>query len=160
MHLSTVCNVRINLRSIVRRTAGITLAGKPNGGHEQQQQVTHCTDLVALHVGVVRNSRIVTRQPSCPATNPGIDMSKPSLQLIHSSNGDRAGVKRSQNGGGFRPHVIHGGATSVPGLGSWEAALELIDFGFLVCYGNYLAFLEASTTVFGRPNRTDAEKTS
>ena len=46
------------------------------------------------------------------------------------------------------------------GVGSWEAAVELIDFGFLVCYGNYLAFLEASTAVLGRPNRTDAEKTS
>jgi hypothetical protein len=143
---------------MVRRAAGITLAGKPNGEHEQQ--VSYRTDLAALHVGVARNSRIATRQPSCPATNPGIHMSKPSLRLIHSSNGDQAGVKRRQNGSGFRPHVIHGGARSVPGLGSWEAAFDLIDFSFLVCYGNYLAFLEASTAVLGRPNRTDAEKTS
>jgi hypothetical protein len=87
-------------------------------------------------------------------------MSKPRLQLIHNSNGDRAGVKRRQSGSGFRPYVIDGGARSVPGLGSWEAALELIDLGFLVCHGNYLAFLEASTAVFGRPNRTEAERSS
>lgn len=48
----------------------------------------------------------------------------------------------------------------MPGLGSWEGTLELIDFGFLVCYQNYLAFLEASTAVLGRPNRTDADETS
>jgi hypothetical protein len=87
-------------------------------------------------------------------------MSKQSLHLIHSSNGDQAGAKRRQNGSGFRPYVIHGGARSVPGLASWEAVLDLIDLGFLVCYGNYLAFLEASTVVLDRPNRTDAEKTS
>ena len=86
-------------------------------------------------------------------------MSKPILQLIHSSNGDQAGVKRRQNDSGLRPYLIHGGARSVPGLGSWEAALDLIDFGFLVCYGNYLAFLEASTAVLGHPNRTDPEET-
>ena len=66
-------------------------------------------------------------------------MSKPSLQLIHCSNGIRPGAKRRQNGGGFRPLVIPGGVRSVPGERSWEAALELIGLGFLVCYANYLA---------------------
>ena len=40
----------------------------------------------------------------------------------------------------------------MPGEPSWEAALELIDLGFWVFYGNYLAFLEASTTVLGGPD--------
>ena len=31
----------------------------------------------------------------------------------------------------------------MPGERPWEAALGLIDLGFLVFYGNYLAFLEA-----------------
>jgi hypothetical protein len=78
-------------------------------------------------------------------------MSKPSLQLIHCSNGIRPGAKRRQNGRSFRPFVIHEGVRSVPGERSWEAALELIDLGFWVFYGNYLAFLEASTTVLGGP---------
>jgi len=46
----------------------------------------------------------------------------------------------------------------VPGERPWEAALGLIDLGFLVFYGNYLAFLEASTTVLGGPNWTDPEE--
>ena len=45
----------------------------------------------------------------------------------------------------------------MPGMGSWDAALELVDFGVLVCYENYLAFLEASAAVLGGSNRTDAE---
>ena len=85
-------------------------------------------------------------------------MSKPSLQLIHCSNGIRPGAKRRQNGRSFRPFVIHGGVKSVPGEPPWEAALELIDVGFLFFYGNYLAFLEASTAVLGGPNRTDPEE--
>jgi hypothetical protein len=85
-------------------------------------------------------------------------MSKPSLQLIHCSNGIRPGAKRRQNGRSFRPFVIHEGVRSVPGERSWEAALELIDLGFWVFYGNYLAFLEASTTVLGGPNWTDPEE--
>jgi hypothetical protein len=86
-------------------------------------------------------------------------MSKPSLQLIHCSNGIRPAAKRGQNGRGFQPVVIDGGVRSAAGARSWEAALELIDLGFLVCYGNYLAFLEASTAVLGGSNRTDPEKT-
>jgi hypothetical protein len=30
---------------------------------------------------------------------------------------------------------------------SYEAALELINLGFLICHGNYLAFLQANITV-------------
>jgi hypothetical protein len=86
-------------------------------------------------------------------------MSKPSLQLIHCSNDIRPEAKCRQNGSGFRPHVIHGGARSAPGVGSWEAALELVDFGFLACYENYLAFLEASAAVLGGPNRADPKAT-
>ena len=43
---------------------------------------------------------------------------------------------------------------------SWEAALELINLGFLVSHCNYLAFLQASITVLEAYNRTDPEKTS
>jgi hypothetical protein len=39
----------------------------------------------------------------------------------------------------------------VSGERPWEAAFELIDLVFLVFYGNYLAFMEASTTVLGGP---------
>jgi len=85
-------------------------------------------------------------------------MSKPSLQLIHCSNGIRPGAKRRQNGHSFRPFVIHGGVKSVPGERPSEAALGLINLGFLVFYGNYLAFLGASTTVLGGPNWTDPEE--
>jgi hypothetical protein len=49
---------------------------------------------------------------------------------------------------------------SLPGEPSWEAALELIGLGFLVCYANYLAVLEASTTVLAGSNWIDHEKTS
>ena len=123
-------------------------------------------DLVALDAAHRRrcpNIRIVNRAyltiTSCPTTNLGIDMSKPSLQLIHCSSGIRPGAKRRQNGRTFRPFVIHGGARvrSAPGERSWEAALELIDLGFLVFYRNYFAFLGASTT--GGPNWADPEKT-
>jgi hypothetical protein len=47
----------------------------------------------------------------------------------------------------------------VPKESSWEAALELINLGFLICHGNYLAFLQASITVLEAYNRTDPEKT-
>jgi hypothetical protein len=88
-------------------------------------------------------------------------MSKPSLQLIHCSNSIRPGAKRRQNGRSFRPFVINGGALvrSAAGERSWEAALELIDLGFLVFYRNYFACLGASATVLGGPNGTDPEKT-
>jgi hypothetical protein len=95
-------------------------------------------------------------------TNLEIDMSKPRLLLIHCSNGVRPGAKHRQRGRSFRPLVIHGGARarSVPRESSWEAALELINLGFLISHGNYLAFLQASITVLEAYNRTDPEKTS
>src|ERR1700724_2720138 len=85
-------------------------------------------------------------------TNLEIDMSKPRLLLIHCSNGVRADRQRGRS---FRPLVIHGGARarSVPRESSWEAALELINLGFLVSHGNYLAFLQASITVLEAYNR-------
>jgi hypothetical protein len=49
---------------------------------------------------------------------------------------------------------------SVPRESSWEATLELINLGFSISHGNYLAFLRASTTVHGAYNRTNPEKTS
>ena len=91
-----------------------------------------------------------------------IDMSKSRLLLIHCSNGVLPAAKHRQRGRGFRPLVIHGGARarSVPRESSWEAALELINLGFLISHGNYLAFLQASITVLEAYNRTDPEKTS
>ena len=85
-------------------------------------------------------------------------MSKPSLQLIHCSNGIQAGAKRRHNSRSFRPLVIDGGVRSRSGEHSWEAALELFGLGLLVFYGNYLALLEASTTVLNGSNWTDPEK--
>jgi hypothetical protein len=48
----------------------------------------------------------------------------------------------------------------VPDERSWQAALELIDLGFLVFFGNYFALVEASTAVLGGRNWTDPENTS
>src|SRR5216684_3055691 len=94
-------------------------------------------------------------------TNLGIDMSKPRLRLIHCSNGVRPRAKHRQHGRSFRPLVIHGGARarSVPRESSWEAALKLIDLGFLISHGNYLVFLQASITLLEAYNRADSEKT-
>jgi len=86
-------------------------------------------------------------------------MSKPSLQLVHRSNGIPPGAKRRQNDGGFRPFVIDGGANSASADRSWQTALELADLGFFAFYGNYLALLEASMIVLGAPNWTDPETT-
>jgi hypothetical protein len=86
-------------------------------------------------------------------------MSKPSLQLIHCSNGIRPGAKRQHNGRRFRPLVIDGGVRSVPGEHTWGAALELFDLGLLVFYGSYLAFLKANIAVLNGRNWTDQEKT-
>jgi hypothetical protein len=57
--------------------------------------------------------------------------------------------------------VIHGGARarSVSRKSPWEAALELIDLGFLISHGNYLAFLQTSITALEAYNGTDPEKT-
>jgi hypothetical protein len=86
-------------------------------------------------------------------------MSKPRLRLIHCSNDIRRGAKHRQRGRSFRPLVIHGGARarSAQRESSWEAAFELINLGFLISHGNYLAFLHASTTVLEACNRTDPE---
>jgi hypothetical protein len=90
--------------------------------------------------------------------NLGIEMSKPSLRLIHCSNGIRPTAKHRLHGRNFRPLIIHGGARarSVPSDRSWEAALESIYLGFLISH----AFLRASITVLEAHNWTDPEKTS
>ena len=89
-------------------------------------------------------------------------MSKPRLLLVHCSNGIRPEAKHRQNGRSFRPVIIHRDerARSVPRESSHEAALELINLGFLIFHGSYLAFLRASITVLEAYNRTDPEKTS
>ena len=87
-------------------------------------------------------------------------MSKPSLQLIHCSNGIRRSAKRRQDSSGFQPFVIAGGMQSMPGEGSWQAALGLIGVGFLVSYASYLALLEAGTTVLAGSNWMDHETSS
>jgi hypothetical protein len=86
-------------------------------------------------------------------------MSKPSLRLVHRSNGIPPGAKRRPNDGGFRPFVIHGGVSSAPADRSWQATLELAGLGLLAFYGSYFALLEASMTVLGGPNWTDPETT-
>ena len=95
------------------------------------------------------------RREACRVTNLGIDMSKPSLQLIYCSNGIRPGAKRRLNGRSFRPLVIDGGVKSAPGRHSWEIALELFDLGLHVCYGNYLALVEVSMIILNDPNGTE-----
>ena len=87
-------------------------------------------------------------------------MPKPSLQLIHCSNGIRPGVKRRPDSSGFRPSVIPGGVQSRPGERSWDAALGLIGLGFLVSYVNYLALLEAGAAVLAGSNWIDHDTTS
>jgi hypothetical protein len=73
--------------------------------------------------------------------------------LIHSSNGIPPGAKRRRHGRGFQPVVIDGGARArrAPRKNSWEAALDLIDLGFVFS----VAFLQASITVLDAYNRTD-----
>lgn len=87
-------------------------------------------------------------------------MSKPSLRLVHRSNGIPPGAKRRQNDGGFRPYVIHGGVSSTTADRSWQTALELAGLGVLVFHANYLALLAASMNVLGGPNWTDTETIS
>ncbi|MDE5453532.1 hypothetical protein GWE18_11760 [Bradyrhizobium sp. CSA112] len=86
-------------------------------------------------------------------------MSKPNLQLIHSSNGIPLRAKRPQNSRSFRPLVIDGGVGSVPGEPGREAALELFDLGLLVFHRNYLAFLEAHMAVLRGLHWKHPEKT-
>lgn len=86
-------------------------------------------------------------------------MSKPSLQLIHCSNGIRPGARRRPNDRSFRPLVIDGGVRSVPAGHPWDAALEPFGLGLLVLYGSCLAFLEANMALLNRLNTTDPEQT-
>ena len=153
MLFSTKCNVRINLRSMVRSISLPTSLSKP----------------ISTKVPYRRRCRnICMFKPACltiavsSTTNLGIDMSKPRLQLIHCSNDIRPRAKHRQHGRSFRPLVIHGGARarSVPTESSWEAALKLIDLGLLISHVNYLAFLQASKIVLEAHNWTDPEKTS
>jgi hypothetical protein len=71
-----------------------------------------------------------------------IDMSKPRLLLIHCSNGIRPGAKHRQHGRSFRPLVIDRAARA-PSESSWEAALNLINLGFLIS----ITFLQVGLTV-------------
>jgi hypothetical protein len=95
-------------------------------------------------------------------TNLGIDMSKPSLRLIHCSNDIGPRAKHQRYGRSFRPLVIDGGAParSAPRENSLETVLKLIDLGFLAFQLNYLAFLQASLAALESQNWTDAEKMS
>jgi hypothetical protein len=95
-------------------------------------------------------------------TNLGIDMSKPSLRLIHCSNDIGPRAKHQRYGRGFRPLVIDGGAParSAPRENSLETVLKLIDLGFLAFQLNYLAFLQASLAALEPHNWTDPEKMS
>jgi hypothetical protein len=92
-------------------------------------------------------------------TNLEIDMSKPRLQLVHCSNDIRPKAKHRRHGSSFQPLVIQGGARarSVPRENSGEAELELFDLGLSNFLGNYLALLQASTTVLAACNWTDPE---
>jgi hypothetical protein len=143
---------------MVRRICGIRLARSPS------VRGSHAIDLVASDVARRRRCLDLPhcqyRLPSCAATNPGIDMPKPSLRLIHCSNGIRRGAKRRQNSSDFQPFVIPGGLQSMPGERAWEAALELIGLGLSISYANYLALLQASTIVLAGSNWIDHEKTS
>ena len=78
--------------------------------------------------------------------------------MIHCSNGIGPAAKRPQNGRGLRLLVIDGGLKSAASQHSWETALELFNVGLQVCYGNYLAFLEASRVILDDPGWTDPEK--
>ena len=81
-------------------------------------------------------------------------MSRPRLQLVHSSNGSLPGALHRQRKRGFRPLVMQGGrAKSAPS--SWETGLELFNLGFLASGLGYLAFLQASVTVLEICSRAD-----
>jgi hypothetical protein len=87
-------------------------------------------------------------------------MSRPRLQLVHSSNGTRLGAVDRPSDRSFRPLVIQGGARAkfVPGESSWGAALELINLGFLASCHNYVAFVQASIAVLEAYSRTELER--
>jgi hypothetical protein len=84
-------------------------------------------------------------------------MSKPSLRLIHCSDGIRSGEKRRRNGHSFRPQIIEGGVRAMPGEHCLETALALFGLGLLVFYGNYLALLEANMIVLNGSSWTVPE---
>jgi hypothetical protein len=94
-----------------------------------------------------------------PSSSGAVDMSKPNLQLIHSSSSIPPRANRRQGSRSFRPPVIEGGVRSAPGELCWEAALELFDLSLLVFHQNYFAFLEAHMAVFWDLHRKGPEKT-
>src|SRR5690349_13792536 len=148
MILSTTWNVWINLSSMVWPISLTRLADwvGSNGA------VCNC------HRESPRETRRPPRCQGTRATNLGIDMSKPRLQLIHCSNGIRPRAKRRQNGRSFQPLVIDGGVKSALAEHSWETALALFNLGLHVCHGNYLAFLEASMIILNDLDGTDPER--
>jgi hypothetical protein len=89
-------------------------------------------------------------------------MPKPSLRLVHSSNGSRLEVEYRPRDRSFRPLVIKGGARakSAPAESPWEAAFSLFSLGFLASCHNYVAFLQTSIAILEASNRTDPARTS
>ena len=87
-------------------------------------------------------------------------MSRPRLQLVHSSNGTQREADRRQRDRSFRPSIIQGSvqAKSAPGDISWDAPLKLMSLGFLASCRNYMAFLQVSMAVLGACNRSDLER--
>jgi hypothetical protein len=84
-------------------------------------------------------------------------MSKPRLQLVHSSKGAQPAAAFRQRDRGFRPSVIKGGrASSALGASPWEAGFELINLGFLASCRSYLAFVQASVAVLEACSVTDS----
>src|SRR5258708_4730826 len=133
-----------------KRTAVVSRLSKSTAGERNGRSAALTASIAWLLIAV------------SSATSLEIDMSKPHLLLIHCSDGILAGAKRRQRGRSFRPLVIRGGARARfgPRQSSWEAALELIDLGFLVSHASYLAFMQASLTVLEAYNWTDPERTS
>jgi hypothetical protein len=87
-----------------------------------------------------------------------IDMSKPRLRLVYSSNGTQLGALGRRRSRGFEPPVIQGGGASFALEESvWEAGVELVHLGLLASCRNYLTFVQASVTVLELC--TDPEKT-
>lgn len=65
-----------------------------------------------------------------------IDMSKPRLRLVHSSDNTRPGA-----------------------VSSWEAGLDLIDLGLLISCRCHMAFLQASMAILEAMQSEDSERT-
>src|SRR3981081_1541019 len=149
MRLPTKCKVRINLRSMVRSEGAPPVL---------RSSVDEGVLLGAVEISAFSN--LLANDRRLVDHNPGIDMSKPRLQLIHCSNDIPPRAKHRQHGRSFRPVVIHGGARarSAPRESSLETVLKLINLGFLVHQLNYLAFLQASLAALESHNWTDPEK--